>query len=309
MGGATGKRRRRWPRILAIIVGFTVLSSVYSCGVDLYRAAQHGPKPFIKNAKVPEDHMEAHVRTLSIDPNKADLVLRVEARPSGVLAGPDSLSIARPVRIDLVGALGTASYRYEPGDHISPIDVTVGMTGDPNSYPFDSYRAPVEVRVAALSSPTSDPSEVTSPYPTRMVFDGTLSGYSVKARRAAIPAGVDPKLTENVLSLDLSITRARVTSAFAVIILVLMVLLAGSAVALAVTVTARHRRVEIAMLTWLAALLFATVPLRNAMPGAPPIGALIDVLVFFWAVTLIALSLVTVLVTWIRQRSSVAGSI
>jgi hypothetical protein len=58
------------------------------------------------------------------------------------------------------------------------------------------------------------------------------------------------------------------------------------------------------MLTWLAALLFALIPLRNAMPNAPPIGAEIDVIVFFWAETVVALTLVTVLVTWLRQPSA-----
>jgi hypothetical protein len=37
------------------------------------------------------------------------------------------------------------------------------------------------------------------------------------------------------------------------------------------------------------------------MPGAPPIGAEVDVIVFFWVVTVIALALVSILVTWLRQ--------
>ncbi|HWC37055.1 MAG TPA: DUF4436 family protein [Acidimicrobiales bacterium] len=63
----------------------------------------------------------------------------------------------------------------------------------------------------------------------------------------------------------------------------------------------RHRRVEIPMLTWLAALLFAIVPLRNAMPTSPPIGAEVDVIVFFWAVTVITVALLSILITWFRQ--------
>jgi hypothetical protein len=55
------------------------------------------------------------------------------------------------------------------------------------------------------------------------------------------------------------------------------------------------------MFSWLAALLFAMVPLRSAMPGAPPIGALSDVLAFFWAEMLIALSLVLIVFTWLRR--------
>jgi hypothetical protein len=133
------------------------------------------------------------------------------------------------------------------------------------------------------------------------VFDGTLSGYRVKAGPTNI-ARAAAFTDANALVLQLSITRAPVTAAFAILILFLQALLAVAAASLAIVVRKRNLHVEGVMLTWLAALLFAIVPLRNAMPGAPPIGALVDVLIFFWAVTVITLSLVVVLITMYRQR-------
>jgi hypothetical protein len=265
----------------------------------LYFAAQHrAAAEFVKNDNVPPDHLEALARTVSIDPNKGDLVLRVEIRPSGALAAPDGVSVTRPVSVDVVGGTGKASYRYNPGDRIGPVDVTVGAFGDINSYPFDSYTSSLDFDATASPPTTPDQPGVEPPdTPTHLVFDGTLSGYRVKANPLA--TGPDEP---NVLALDLTINRAPVTSAFAILILVLEVLLAGAAAALAVYIIRRRRRVEIPMLTWLAALLFAMIPLRNAMPNSPPIGAEIDVIVFFWAETVVALTLVTVLVTWLRQR-------
>jgi hypothetical protein len=264
----------------------------------LYFAAQHrAAAEFVKNDNVPSDHLEALARTVSIDPNKGDLVLRVEIRPSGALAAPDGVSVTRPVSVDVVGGTGKASYRYNPGDRIGPVDVTVGAFGDVNSYPFDSYTSSLDFDATA-SPPTTDHTGAAPPdTPTHLVFDGTLSGYRVKT--SPLATGPDEP---NVLALDLTINRAPVTSAFAILILVLEVLLAGAAAALALYIIRRRRRVEIPMLTWLAALLFALIPLRNAMPSAPPIGAEIDVIVFFWAETVVALTLVTVLVTWLRQR-------
>src|SRR5436309_74945 len=174
MGGPTGERRQRWPRILAIVFGVIVLSSVYSCGVDLYRAAQRSPKPFVTHGDVPEDHLDAHVRTVSIDTNKGDLVVRVEVRPEGKLTRPDGISVAVPVRIDVAGETGRASYRYAVGDRVSPIEVTVGLVGDVNSYPFDTYEAPVVVRVLALSQSSSDPTDVTAAFPTQFTLEGPL---------------------------------------------------------------------------------------------------------------------------------------
>ncbi len=288
-----GGRRRGWRRALVVVL----LAAVYAGGIGLYFAAQHGATKYIKNPKVPRDHLAALVRTISIDPSKGDLVLRVEVRPGPGLVGPDGLSVTRPVSLDVIGGNGKASYRYGPGDNISPVDVTIGLSGNYNSYPFDSYNGLFAVIATASSPPSSNQGGAAPPVaPTQVIFDGTLSGYDVKA---------SPMPTEradvNVLLLELSINRAPLTPAFAVLLLVLQALLGAAAAALAVFVWRRQRRVEIPMLTWLAALLFAIVPLRNAMPGAPPIGALVDVLVFFWAVTIIALSLVSVLLRWLRQ--------
>jgi hypothetical protein len=284
--------------VLVAVLSVAVVGGIYAGCLVLYFAAQHrATAQFVKNENVPQDHLEAQARTVSFDPTKGDLVLRVEVRPSGALAAPDGVSVTRPVSIDVVGGTGKASYRYNPGDRIGPVDVTVGAFGDVNSYPFDSYTSSLDFDATASPPPATDQTGAApDDTPTQLVFDGTLSGYRVKANPLA--TGPDEP---NVLAVDLTINRAPVTSAFAILILVLEVLLAGAAAALALYIVRRRRRVEIPMLTWLAALLFAMIPLRNAMPNAPPIGAEIDVIVFFWAETVVALTLVTVLITWLRQ--------
>lgn len=297
METATGWWRWRWPRVALVGLGAAVLVGVYVTGLGLYLSAQQGPAEYVKDPKVKGDDLTALVKTASIDPNRGDLVLRVEVRAGRNLQGADGISVTRPVRVDAVGGTGTASYRYAAGDRISPVDITIGLGGDTNAYPFDTYHAPFAV-IVTTSPPGGNPSGAASPTPvTHLEFDGTLSGYRVTSKPRKEQAA-DP----DVLALDLTIRRTPATDAFAILILVLQVVLASAAAALAVLIWSRHRRVEVTMLTWLAAILFAIVPLRNAMPGAPPIGALVDVVVFFWAVTVIALSLVSVLIRWSRQE-------
>jgi hypothetical protein len=292
-----GRRRWGWHHILLAAVA-VALVGVYATGIGLYLSAQQPPAEYVKDPKVTGDQLEARVKTASIDPNRGDLVLRVEVRPGKDLLGADGVSVTQPVSVDVVGGTGTASHRYAPGDRISPVDVTIGLAGDTNSYPFDTYHSPFLVFVTISRSPGGSTQSAVAPAAvTRLVFDGTLSGYRVTSKPRAEGAS-DPDL----LALDLTIRRTPATDAFAILILMLQVLLAGAAAALAVLIWSRHRRVEVTMLTWLAAMLFAIVPLRNAMPGAPPIGALVDVVVFFWAVTVIALSLVSVLIRWSRQE-------
>lgn len=53
-------------------------------------------------------------------------------------------------------------------------------------------------------------------------------------------------------------------------------------------------------LGWMAATLFALIGMRNAAPGAPPIGSLIDYVAFFWAEGIIAACLVVTVVSGSR---------
>ncbi|WP_223244548.1 DUF4436 family protein [Streptomyces sp. CBMA156] len=50
----------------------------------------------------------------------------------------------------------------------------------------------------------------------------------------------------------------------------------------------------------MAATLFALVGLRNAAPGSPPIGSLLDYAAFFWAELLVAVGLTMVVVRGAR---------
>jgi len=38
-------------------------------------------------------------------------------------------------------------------------------------------------------------------------------------------------------------------------------------------------------------LLFALLPLRNSLPGSPPLGSWIDILMYFWVVAVVMVSL------------------
>ncbi|WP_329857739.1 DUF4436 family protein [Streptomyces sp. SP18ES09] len=61
-------------------------------------------------------------------------------------------------------------------------------------------------------------------------------------------------------------------------------------------------------LGWMAATLFALAAFRNAAPGSPPIGSLIDYLAFLWAETVIAFCLVTVVVSGFRAERASQGA-
>ena len=55
------------------------------------------------------------------------------------------------------------------------------------------------------------------------------------------------------------------------------------------------------MIPWYAAMLFAVVPLRNALPDSPPIGFWIDVTVVLWVIVVLVASMTLYIYCWWRH--------
>jgi hypothetical protein len=55
------------------------------------------------------------------------------------------------------------------------------------------------------------------------------------------------------------------------------------------------------MTTWYAAMLFAVMPLRNALPDSPPFGSWIDVAVVLWVIVVLVISMVLYILCWWRH--------
>ena len=62
------------------------------------------------------------------------------------------------------------------------------------------------------------------------------------------------------------------------------------------------RLFEAGFLGWIAAMLFATIPIRNFFPGSPPPGSWVDVLVTLWVVVALTVALVIGMAAFIRHR-------
>ncbi|MBU4464572.1 MAG: DUF4436 domain-containing protein, partial [Actinobacteria bacterium] len=61
-----------------------------------------------------------------------------------------------------------------------------------------------------------------------------------------------------------------------------------------------RRKVEATVMSWIGAMLFATIPLRNFLPGSPPIGSWVDYLVVLWVVAALIAGLVIFVISWLR---------
>ena len=89
---------------------------------------------------------------------------------------------------------------------------------------------------------------------------------------------------------------------FARLIVALQWLLALSASIVTISVVIWKRKAELALFTWMTAMLFALPPMRNIMVGAPPIGIYVDFLGFLCCEGIVACSLASVVATWLIRK-------
>ncbi len=69
-----------------------------------------------------------------------------------------------------------------------------------------------------------------------------------------------------------------------------------------------RRKFEPAFLSWIAALLFATITIRNFLPGAPPAGSWVDIAVVIWVMIALTVALFFGVGSWWRfTRSQAPG--
>ncbi|GAA1955952.1 DUF4436 family protein [Kitasatospora viridis] len=229
------------------------------------------------------DWVELDITAQDIDSSTQQLTLYVTAVPHGALAeATDSPVFAKQVEITAESA-ATGSVKTVPGRGANPLPVqAVLYDGTETDYPFDRYRFS-----AAFTANDAD-----GAVPVGLVFGDTDPFFFVRPTSTPAAAGST--------FLDAKVTRARSTFILAYFMMAAMWALALAVMAGAEVLYRSRQGLVWPSLGWMAATLFALVGMRNAAPGSPPIGSLIDYVAFFWAEAIIATSLVVTVVTGFR---------
>jgi hypothetical protein len=85
-------------------------------------------------------------------------------------------------------------------------------------------------------------------------------------------------------SVVITATRSASTVAFGIVLLGLMAVTPILVLFVAISAYTGRRKVEPTLTSWIGAMLFAVIPLRAFLPGAPPVGSWIDYLVVLWVI-------------------------
>lgn len=276
------------PRVAAAVL--VVLAAVLAAIV----LARPGP-PGDRLADLPSGRPgDAAVMTFSADSVDAGLA-QVQGR---VVLEPGPALPAEGARLFTdVGAAPSLELRP---DRLSP-ETNLKLdadAGDVSAYPFDSYRA--DVQVVLVQGADATPADVG----VRPALPLTIRGVA-----AAPGFRVEDRITERdgVGRVALQVTRNPNVVAWAVAMMVLFWLLALCAVGVSTLVVSGRRDWESRHLAWLGAMIFALAAFRNTAPGNPPIGTFLDFLAFFPAVALVALSLVALVGTFLLRPRDELG--
>lgn len=284
---------------------FMVVAVVSLCAsLSAYLYATSAKSRIYEQPGTVSDGVNIILEAADFDPAENEVTLRVELAPRGSYLNDAKDEFAVPLRMVTKNVVDGAVSR----------DITAGtpvgkdyfliypLEGDPLEYPLDRYQYSYQYNdygQDAVSAPLVKIERMTDtgeqPVPVGLFSaprDG-LEGWTEHWRLTA---------DGSTLKTTLMIERAGGLKIFVAIILVLLVVIANLALLVAWSVFTARRPVEVGYASWLSALLFALIPLRINLPGAPPIGAWIDALVFYWVEVVLLFSMAIFIVAWFRYR-------
>lgn len=105
------------------------------------------------------------------------------------------------------------------------------------------------------------------------------------------------------LQLQFAISRTGAVSFFGLAIYSAMLVMMVCALTISSLVFLGVRRIEVTLIGALGAMIFALPALRNALPGARPLGVRADILIFFWPELGAVIALCLFISAWARQGS------
>ncbi|TDU73999.1 DUF4436 family protein [Streptomyces sp. KS 21] len=227
------------------------------------------------------DRVDVAAAVQHVDATARELVLRVWVTPRGTLGEAEGAAPVADLSLQTSGAT-LGDLEFPAHERLETRDVQVALAGGSISdYPFDTYETAIAFRAQSGGKQV----------PVRLLFTNNDTLFSISAEP-------EPSRQEAVVALRLS--RSGSLIVFAVFMMVVMWALAASVLLGTWYLTTRTEGLVWPALAWMAATLFALSAFRNTAPGTPPIGCVLDWFAFLWAETIIALCLITVVVTGVR---------
>lgn len=269
------------------IAGVAVFVAAYLGLVTLYAVTGMGPPHPVTSAAPAGDGTTVTMDVEGIAPYRNVLTANLTVAPGAALLDRAG-NLKEDLSVAVTSAATPTTRSWPKGTQPGVVPVSLNINGDVSDWPFDSYHSgPISV----------DLFRGTEQIPERVSvsFVDRLPGWQVQA-----PGG---RTGDLFAPYRVQVQRSPSTVALAVALLGVLVALAGIALFVSVATARDRRKFQPPMTTWFAAMLFAVIPLRNALPDSPPFGAWVDVTVVLWVIVILVFSMTLYVSCWWRHTA------
>ena len=278
-------------RLLIIIVIVALFIGSFSSALYFYqsdRTQRSADQSFGDGNAV--NRIDVAVSLLGIDPIKGELNLRFAPSPEGKFAKDSRLTQ------DLKFFTGIESGKSEITLEKNRISETVSGAislygGRVSDYPFDVHNSDFYLFF-------TNPKDEAENIPMHVNFYGAVSGFNVDVDY--IPK-TEFESSDEYMGIRIRVSRSVIIKSFSIFLMIAMWLIGLVVFMVTMVVVFQPRPIEFGMYTLIAGMLFALPAVRNLQPGVPPLGSLTDFLSFFWAESLVAVSMPILFFTWFTR--------
>lgn len=282
--------RSKWwlTSLIVFVIAYGVVNLLYSFSTQ---------KPMMPVILDQSDRAVVSIQPYGVVPAEDLLKIKVTLQvPPQYL---DDITLTRDIDVVLLTEDRTLTFK-KGARSLTQETTLLSTNGSYESYPFDRYTEFLAVTVL-VTDDVGKPQAL----PTDAVVWGKFPGWRVMPSASAatdtdLTPVAQPWNEEDVALVNLDLARNGSTMSYVVLLLVAMIFMAVLALTVSHAVATRRRKIEATMASWFAALLFAMVPLRTNMPGAPPIGVWMDFLVFLWVLLALMIALAIFISSWLR---------
>jgi Domain of unknown function (DUF4436) len=266
-------------------IGLVVFIAAYVASIVLYVNDGMGRPRQIAESPPSSDGTTVVVDAEDIQSDNSLLVANYTISPAPQLLDTVTHGLKDDLSLLVTSAVSASKHTWPKGTLPDGFRVSLALNGNAADWPFDRYKSgPITVHL--MSGPAQQPL-----IPTVIMVDRLL-GWKID---------VSHDRSDLFAPYRLDLYRTTSTVAFGVVILAVLITLAGVALVVAVQTARDRRKFQPPMTTWYAAMLFAVMPLREALPDAPPFGSWIDVTIVLWVIVVLVISLVIYITSWWRH--------
>ncbi|ORA12776.1 DUF4436 domain-containing protein [Mycobacterium asiaticum] len=267
------------------IAGLLLFLVAYFASTSLYGNAGKGPHDLTQGQPT-TDGTTVTIDLQDVQQSNTVLAANLAISPGPKLLDSRTHGLTEDLSVVVTSAVSPTKRTWSKGMLPGTFPVPLTLSGDVANWPFDRYTSgPITVELFR------GPEEV--PERAAVTFVDRLAGWQI-----TIPA---PSTDGGLAPYRVKLQRSAGTVAFAVVILGALILLAAIGLFVAIQTARDRRKFQPPMTTWYAAMLFAVVPLRNALPNAPPFGSWIDIRIVLWVIVALVLSMLIYITCWWRH--------